>query len=72
MMETPNASSTRSNAVMSNYTTDKEKCYAHLSTEEREEIVAGLEQGESRRTIAKKLGGNPPRSAGKSGETPRF
>jgi hypothetical protein len=59
MMELPNTSSTRSNAVMSKYTTGKGKCYIHFSREEREEIAIGLECGESIRSIAKKNGQKP-------------
>jgi IS30 family transposase len=59
MMELSNTSSTRSNAVMSKYSTAKGKCYTHFSREEREEIAVGLERGESIRRIAKKPGGSP-------------
>jgi IS30 family transposase len=44
---------------MTHYTTTREKCYTHLSSDEREEIAVGLEQGESLRAIAATLGRSP-------------
>ena len=44
---------------MMKYITDKGKCYTHFSREEREKIAAGLERGESIRSIAKKPGRSP-------------
>jgi IS30 family transposase len=39
--------------------TNQEKCYAHLSLAEREEIAIALEQGQSMRSIAETLGRSP-------------
>jgi RHS repeat-associated protein len=39
--------------------TNQEKCYAHLSLAEREEIAVALEQGQSMRSIAFSLGRSP-------------
>ncbi|MDR2305259.1 MAG: helix-turn-helix domain-containing protein, partial [Treponema sp.] len=41
---------------MVNSSTNQEKCYAHLSLAEREEIAVALEQGQSMRSIAFSLG----------------
>jgi IS30 family transposase len=59
MMVFTTTSSKRSNAVMVKSTTNREKCYTHLSLAEREEIAIALEQGQSLRSIAFSLGRSP-------------
>jgi IS30 family transposase len=59
MMELPNTSSLRSNAVMIQYTTIRQKYYSHFSRDEQEEIAIGLEQGKSLPDIAASLDRSP-------------